>query len=283
MILAILTLSFNLQMGYTGIMSFCHAAFYGIGAYCSALLVMRLGISSWLAILIAAIFTATIAACVGYPSLKIKHVYFAMTTQCFGWFVTLVITNWDALTGGPMGLLGIPPPDPIQIPFIGAIHFNSLTSFYFLALALLSLIFLFIFKIINSKIGRIFIAIREDERLAECLGVNTSLYKLLSFTIGAFLASIAGSFYAHYFQILSPYSFTMLQSIGIFAMAMFGGKGTIVGPLMGAVFLTIVYEGTRFFKEMRYVSYGIAMVVTILFIPDGIWGTIKKKFMKAET
>jgi len=267
----ILALSLNLIVGYTGQLSLGHAAFYGIGAYISALFSIKLGISFIPALLIASFITAFIGLLIGYPVLKLRGPYFVIATLAFGAIVRQILVNWISLTGGPMGLRGIPPPT-LKIPYLFTIEILSRQSYYYLIFILVILTLYVNFRIVNSGIGRTFMAIREDETLAQFTGINTSKYKILSFIIGVFFAGAAGSFYAHYMCFLSPDSFTIAESQTILVLVLVGGKGSILGPIVGAIIFTILPEILRTVGEFRLVMYSLILIVTVLFFPDGIMG-----------
>jgi len=184
-IYAILAGSYDLTTGYTGPLTFCHGAFYGIGAYTSALLTLKAGLPFWAAFPLSGIMVFIFAAVIGYPGLKLKGHYFAVTTFFFGHFIYLVILNSVSLTNGPMGLRNIPPPEG----FLG-ISFTSLNSSYYLILIFGVLAVVFLYFLVNSGIGKILISIRENEELSEAIGVNTSLYKVLAFSVGAGIAGL---------------------------------------------------------------------------------------------
>lgn len=276
LIYAILALSYNLIMGYTGQLSFCHAAFYGVGAYSSALLTINTGVSFWVAFPLAGITSMALAAGVGYPALKLRGAYFAITTFFFGWFVYLVLLNWVSLTGGPLGLRGIRPPDPIWIG-TWAIDFSSDIAFYYFVLAVFLLTTLSLYGLINSKIGRIFISIREEETLAESLGINTSIYKLLSFSLSAFFAGITGSLCAHFIGFLHPVTFSWGESVMILVMTVVGGVGTSLGPVFGAGIIRFLLEFLRFINPgLRIILWAASFIIIVIFEPRGIMGLFKK-------
>jgi len=277
----ILALSLNLIVGYTGQLSLGHAAFYGIGAYASALLSMKLNISFIPALLIAGFLSAFIGLVIGYPVLKLRGPYFVIATLAFGEIVRHVFINWVSLTGGPMGLRGIPPPI-IKIPYLFTIKILSRGSYYYLIFILVMLTIYVNFRIVNSGIGRTFIAIREDDILAKFIGINTAKYKILSFVIGVFFAGVAGSFYAHYACFLSPDSFTSAESETILVLLLVGGKGSLLGPIIGAIIFSILPEVLRTAGELRLAIYALILIFTLLFFPDGIMG-IDKLFLKNES
>ena len=200
MLFSMLTASYDLMTGYTGPLSFCHAAFYGLGAYTSALLTIKTGMSFWLAMPLSAITVFVFAAIVGFPALKLRGHYFAVTTFFFGHFMYLVFLNAKDLTKGPLGLGGIKPPDSIF-----GIDFSNMNNIYYLILFFGILTVAFLYILVNSNMGRMLISIRENEDLAQAVGVNTAFYKVLAFATSAGLAGMTGSFFAHFFPSAPPF------------------------------------------------------------------------------
>ena len=199
MLFSMLTASYDLMPGYTGPLSFCPAAFYGIGAYSSALLTLNTGMSFWLALPISTIGVFLFAVVVGYPALKLRGHYFAVTTFFFGHFVYLVLLNSREITKGPLGLGGISPPDSIF-----GIDFGNMTAMYYLILVFGIITVAFLFALVHSGVGRMLISIRENEDLAEASGVSTAFFKVLAFSISSGLAGMAGCLFAHFFRLLHP-------------------------------------------------------------------------------
>jgi len=203
----ILTVSLNLILGYTGQISIAHGAFFGIGAYTSALLTLKLNMSFWLALPLAGLMAFVFGLLVGYPTLRLKGAYFAIASMCFGLVINVIITHWLDLTRGTMGLPGIPPPNPIPIPFVGTITFHSMVSKFYLILAFLYVTIFIIHRIVNSRTGRSCIAISQDEILAEAIGVYLMRYKVVAFAISAFFAGIGGSLFSIFFWLYQPRGF----------------------------------------------------------------------------
>lgn len=280
LIYGILTSSYNLVMGYTGQLSFCHAAFYGVGAYSSVLLtgvyvnglLVSRSLPFWVAFPLAGVISAILAAGVGYPALKLRGAYFAVTTFFFSWFVYLIFLNWVDVTNGPLGLRGIPPPDPIL-----GLTFKSYINYYYLVLAVFIVTVVFLYYLINSNIGKIFIAIREDATLAESLGIDAMKYKILSFAIGAFFAGLAGSLFAHFLRYINPASFSWYWSDIILVMTVVGGCGTIIGPIIGAGLIQALFEFLRPIDPgLRMIMVFTASIIAVIFEPRGVVGLGKK-------
>ncbi len=273
----ILALSLGLIVGFIGELSLGHAAFFAIGAYTSALITKDLGLSFWITLPLAVTLTAFAGLLVGYPSLKLKGPFFAITTLAFGEITRLVINNLEWLTRGAMGLPGIKPPDPITIPKLFTIDFYDRRAFYYLILLFVFLAIIIIYRIVYSRVGRAFVAIREDEVLAKSIGINAMRYKRMAFVVASAMAGLAGCLYAHYFLFISPVTFDVAQSINIVLMVIIGGSNSILGPILGAFLITLLPEILRAIAEYRMVIYGAILVFAIIFMPEGIVGTIKDR------
>ena len=277
-IFTILSVGLNLIVGYTGIPSLGHAAFSCVGAYTSSLLALRLGISPWIGLLLGACTAAVIGMLIGLPSLRIKDDYLALTTFGLGLIVYSIAKNWTGLTRGPMGLPGIP-----GFSLFG-FQLSSAGTFLLLVIAITALTYFVIGRIVNSPFGRILRAIREDETATLAMGKNVARYKIIVFVIGAFFAGIAGSLYAHYITFIDPSSFTVMESITILLMVVFGGMGNLWGSLIGAAVLIIFPELLRFLglpssvaAPLRQMLYGLLLIVLMLYRPQGILGKFRFK------
>jgi len=262
----ILTLSLNLVTGYAGQFCLGWAAFYGIGAYTSALLVLKLGWSFWLALPMGGIVAALFGVLLGIPTMRLRDIYLAITTLGFGEIIRLILLNWNDLTRGAMGLPGIPAPSLFGISLD-----NNYFYYYFMVFLVLSTIGA-MSRIIDSRLGRALIAIREDELAAKSMGIDTTRYKVIAFAIGAFFAGIAGSFYAHYTSFIDPATFSFSESIVVLSMVVLGGMGSIIGSIFGAVVLTLLPEILRDVAEYRMIIFGLIMMVVMLVRPQGIFG-----------
>jgi branched-chain amino acid transport system permease protein len=272
----ILTLSLNLILGYTGLASLGHAAFSCVAAYTSALLALNYGVSSWLGLLIGAVVAALSGLVIGFPSLRLKGDYLALATFGLGVIVYSVTKNWVSLTRGPMGLPGIP-----GFSILGY-EFSSVWHYLIIVLLFVVLTYFVIRRVVNSPFGRTLQAIREDEVAALAMGKNVNKYKLTVFVIGAFFAGIAGSLYAHYITFIDPSSFTVMESITILLMVVFGGMGSLSGSFVGAAILVILPEMLRFLgmpssvaAPLRQMIYGLLLVILMLKRPQGILGRYK--------
>ncbi|MGI6253588.1 MAG: branched-chain amino acid ABC transporter permease [Aminivibrio sp.] len=274
-IYAVLALSLSLLVGFTGQVSMGHAAFYGMGAYTSAILSIRLGLSFWLTFWIAGVSAGFAAYVIGKLVLRLRGHVLAITTAFFGVLVAVVMNNWIPVTNGPMGITGIPRPTAFSL-FGLPVALESRTDYYFLGLVFVAGVLYFLWRIERSRIGDSMIAVRENEELAASIGIDTMKSKVLAFTIGGALAGLAGSFYAHYILFISPVTFTINESINILVMVIFGGMSTLFGPVLGAICLTVLPELLRMAGELRLVIYGIALVFFIIWMPMGVWGTFRQ-------
>lgn len=273
----LLTLGLNLIAGYAGQLSLAQAAFFGIGSYTTALLMLNLKWSFWLAAPTGALFSALVAVGIGLPTLRLKGPYFVISSLGFGEIVRLIFLNWESVTRGPNGLPGIPAPDPISLGFV-TLTFESRMENYYLILTVILIVLYLYYNLVESRVGRALRAIRNDYIAAEVMGIHVAFYKILAFGLGAFLSGLSGGLYAGYIRFISPDTFTIGESINILIMMVLGGMGTIIGPILGAVSITYLLETMRVFADYRLVIYGLLMFFVILYLPYGIAGLGKNLF-----
>ncbi len=270
---AVLSLSWNFICGYAGIFTFGHQGFFGIGAYLSALLAMKAGISPWLGLLIGGIVPACLSFLIGLPCLRLRAApYIALTTLGFSEIARITCMNLVDLTRGELGLWGIPPLPDLHIGSL-AISFSGVSRipYYYVMLIIFLATAIVLYQQIHSPTGLALKAIRESQDAAESLGVPITRYKLLAFIISSFFAGLVGAFYAHYIVILTPTSiFSVGIMVEIVAITLIGGLGTFSGPVIGAFILTIGLEYLRAFGEYRFMIYGALLVIIILFMPKGL-------------
>ena len=281
MIFGIFASAWNLVTGFAGLKTFGHHAFFGLGAYGSALLAIHLGISPWVTIWLGGLIAAAAGLLIGTPILRIRSMpHVAIVTLGFAEIVRICVANLSGLTRGEMGLWGIPQFEGFTLPFFGKVSFTPAdkVSFYYLALALTVLMLVVIIRLMRSKTGLAMLAMRDGEDAAESLGVNLTRMKLMVFGLSAFIVGIAGAFYAHYLSILTPASAVGVDlMISIIAMVLVGGLGTISGPLVGAVVLTLLIEVMRDLENYRLLGYGALIVVIVMFLPKGLV-TLRERF-----
>jgi len=271
MLYAVLTGSYDILTGYTGPLTFCHGAFYGIGAYTSALLTLRAGFPFWVAFPASGVTVFLFAALIGYPALRLRGHYFAVTTFFFAHFIYLVILNSVTLTSGPLGLGGIKPPEG----FLG-IDFSVLRASYYLILIYGVIVIVALWLFIRSGVGKLLVTIRENEELSEAIGVNTSFYKVLAFSIGAGVAGLTGSLFAHFFRLLHPTTFAWMTSEMVVIMSLVGGLGTLIGPIIGAGIVTLILELMRFAPELRLIIWSVALIAILIIEPRGLMGLVQR-------
>ncbi|MGA2526672.1 MAG: branched-chain amino acid ABC transporter permease [Smithellaceae bacterium] len=267
-------LSLNLILGYTGQASLAHGAFFGIGAYGVAIMMQTLGWSFWIALPLSALMTAFIGFLVGFLALRTRGAYFAIVTMCLGEIVGLVISNWVELTGGANGINGIAPPGAISLPFIGQISFEGQTPKYYLILVFLIFTLFFMHRLVNSLKGLTFMACRNNELLAEAVGINTFKTKLLSFVVSIFFVSMAGGLYAILMGSISPSVASLGITFNFLLYVLLGGAATLVGPVLGSFALPVLQENLQFLQEYQMVLFGVLLVVVIIYAPRGLMGVI---------
>jgi len=275
-IFIIMALSWNLLSGYTGQLNLGHAAFFGIGAYTSAIAAMELGISPWIGLIAGGVTSAFFGFLLGIPSLRLSGPYLAITTIGFAEILRLVAVNWVELTRGSLGLSGVPLLSPIQ--FGGwEMKFYFERDYYYVVLAAVLLTVFCIRRLVHSEFGVSLQALRDDEIGARSIGINTATYKLAAFTISAFFAGVAGGLFAHFTRLVSPETMALHTTFDTLTMVMVGGLGTIAGPILGAIVLTFLSEGLRYLEDfikidIRLVIYGLMLIFTILFMRRGLIG-----------
>ncbi len=262
----LMALGFDLVLGYLGELSLGHAAFFGIGAYTTALLTRNFGTPFPLDLLLAGLFTGIFGLLIGAPSLRLRGPYFAIVTFGFAEILHLVALNWTALTRGPMGLPDIPHAQ------LGPFRITSELGYYYLVLALIGVAILVTRRLLESTVGHAFLAIRENEELASAAGIPTFRFKLLAFVIGMIFTGAAGSVYARYVHFVDPTAFSFYYTVTVVSMVIVGGQGSIAGTTLGALAFTLVPEYLRVAERARLVIFGALLMLAIVFMPDGLRG-----------
>ena len=268
-IFVVVAISLDLMVGYVGQLSLAHAAFFALGAYTSALLFVRLKWSMWIGLPAAAILTGLVAFALGWVILRVRGHRFIIITVAFAEIMRLVAGNWIDLTRGFVGLPGLAIPG-LYVPGIGSVDISSKTRFYYVALAAAVLAFLACRRLVRSRTGRMFVLIRDNEVLAESLGISAFRYCMIAFVFGAALAGAAGSLYAHYVGFVSPDLFNFSYVTIVLIMVILGGKGTLVGPALGAVIFTFLPELLREASNWRMLIFSSTLILAALFMPRGI-------------
>ena len=250
----IMAVSLNLINGYTGQFSLGHAGFMAVGAYVGVVATVNFHLPLIAALLLGAVCAGILGFCIGLPTLRLRGDYLAIATLGLGEIIRIVIMNIEYV-GGAAGFKGIP----------------HLTNFTWVFFAMLFTLF-FIKNFVNSSHGRACIAIRENEIAAEAMGVNTTKYKVMAFTIGAAFAGVAGGLFAHQFYLISPNSFTFLSSFNYLIMVVLGGMGSITGSIAGAFVVTFISAALASFPEMRMIIYALALILLMFYRPQGLFG-----------
>jgi branched-chain amino acid transport system permease protein len=270
----ILAISLNLIIGYCGQVSLGHAAFYGLGAYASALVTIHWQFPFFLALLVAAFVAALFGLGLGIPTLRLKDDYLAIVTLGFGVIIDIVLLNLN-ITGGPDGLTRIPPPT------LGGVNFRHKGEYLLLVAFFVISTLLLVYRLVHSRHGRALKAIRDHEVTAKVMGINAAAYKIAIFTLSAGLAGLAGSLYAHYITFINPESFGLHTSILILTMVVLGGMGSIGGSVLGACTLTVLPELLRRFADYQDLIYGALLIAMLIWRPQGLLGAGKmsRKFI----
>ena len=269
----------NILTGMAGQISLGQGAFIGVGAYASALLVTKLGFSFWLALPLAGLITGLVGLFFGIPSLRIKGLYLAIATLAAQVIIEFVIVHWRSLTNGTSGIL-------VPSPSIGGFEFDSDNSYFYIIYSFLVLGLLFVRNLQRTRVGRAFIAVRDNDIAAEVLGVDVFRYKLLAFFISSFYAGVTGSLWAHYTTIITPEHFTIGVSVNYLAMIIIGGLGQVLGAVFGAIFITLLPELLRVIAgtlsgiypnigdsmgALREIVFGLAVILFLIYEPDGLY------------
>ncbi len=268
LIYSLFALGLNILTGYTGITSFGHAGFFAIGAYTTAILSTKFSMPPIITIFFASFFTGLYSFVIGLPVMRISGIYLAMLTLGSAEFVRLVTINWSSLTGGPLGIS--------RIPAISLFNFsiNSDRSFFFF-LYIILIIFTFMFyRITKSHFGESLVAIKDDERAAEAIGIPCAKNKLISFFISGFYSGLAGALYAHFDRYISPDAFTFSLSVLVLCMVILGGMGSISGSISGAFIIVILLEYLQPLGDYRLLIYGLLLTIMISYYPQGIIGIL---------
>ena len=282
LIYGIVGVGLMLLAGFTGLFSIGHAAFLGVGAYTEAVLV-NAGMPFPLALAAAAVLSAAVGVLVGLPALRVKGMYLGISTMAFGFIVAEVFARWESVTGGNAG-------KHVKAPAIGGWALDSGVEFYMLCLVLAIVSTLGILNLLRSPTGRAFVAIRDSEISAQCMGIHLARYKTLSFAISAALGGLGGALYAHMIKFLSPDQFDIVQSIDLLLMVVIGGLGSVHGAFLGAIFLITMPQlinGAKDFLPdvvgqapgLKAAVYGLVLIAFVLFEPLGLYG----RWLKVRT
>ncbi len=279
LIYVMLGLGLNIVVGLGGLLNLGYVAFYAVGAYSYALLNHHFGINFWIALPIGALLSTIFGLIVGFPVLRLRGDYLAIVTLAFGEIIRLVLENWNDFSFGPSGIANIPHPGFFGIKF----SLEQVTIYIYFLMILLTILTIFIVhRLENSRLGRAWIAMREDEVACQTMGINVTKAKLTSFALGATWAGLAGVMFAAKITFINPSSFTIWESIMILCIVVLGGMGSILGVIIAAFILILLPEYLRVFSMYRYLIYGALLVVMMVFRPGGIINAKRKVYQYKE-
>ncbi len=292
-----LGLGLNIVVGVSGLLNLGYVAFYAIGAYTYALLNHYFGLGFWLCLPLGALTATVLGLLLGFPVLRLRGDYLAIVTLGFGEIVRLLLTNLDMVTRGQRGIANISPPSFFGIDLNGTVKpvlLNWLPTLdpvldlnkaflFFIILALVILTILAVFRLENSRLGRAWLALREDEIACQAMGINRTRAKLTAFALGATWAGLAGVVFASQITFINPSSFTFMQSVMILSIVVLGGMGSIPGVIIGAVVLIVLPEYLRAFSDYRMLLFGAAMVLMMVFRPGGLIQSVRQAYVYRPT
>jgi branched-chain amino acid transport system permease protein len=296
-IFTIAAMSLNLLLGYTGQLSLGHVAFFGIGAYVSALTSLGFDVElfggfhvvhePWpvvYGLLFAIVFSGLCGYLVGKLSFRVRGAYFVIVTISFAEVVRLVALNWVELTQGPLALTNIPP-FTVGFPGIGYTNLYGKIGNYYLVLGVGVVAYVVIKHLVESRIGRAMVALKENESLAVSIGINVTHYLVLAAVVSAAIAGASGSLYAHYLRIIDPDIFLFLYTVTMVIMVITGGKGTLAGPVVGGALFGAIPVIVRSFAapEVQWILYGAFMIAIIFVLPQGIVPALQRWFARGQT
>ena len=266
---SVIGMAWNLLGGYCGQVSFGHAAFFGVGAYTSGILYSKFGISAWWGMPVSIIVVTVFALVIGFICLRLRGPFFALGTLAVGVILRVTAENLTNITEGNLGIM------------IRERTWVGKTWYFYIILALAALVFFLVRKVVESKLGYYFVAIREDQDAAESLGINTTYYKTIALCLSAVLTGLAGAFYTNYMGYIDPKVVFALHDISIVAImvVMVGGVATYWGPIIGSAIMVILAEAIRSVPKLgaaHYTLFGILLIIIIIFLPNGIIGDIPK-------
>src|SRR3954454_23174809 len=279
----LLALGLDFILGYAGQLNLGQSAFYGLGAYVSTLLITKFGAPFWIAFAGGVAFAGLAGMILALFAVRLRGHYLAIASLGFAVITYQILLNWISLTQGPLGIYAIPPQPAIAIPALPVVDFRNPVALFYLVAAFALLTYFVLDQIVRSPIGETLTAIREDEISAASLGINATAWKVFAFGIGAAVGGAAGCFYAPFFGTLVPDAFFITESFTILAMVIVGGVGTLIGPVFGAILLTLLPELLHGIGDLRLVVYGLALTLVVLFMPGGLvqaWRLIRARFGK---
>jgi branched-chain amino acid transport system permease protein len=266
----LLAIGLDFVLGYAGQLNIGQSAFYGIGAYASTLLIMKLAVPFWVAFALGVLISGIAGALLSLFAVRLRGHYLAIASLGFAVITYQILLNWISLTQGPLGIYAIAPPPPITLPWRPPIAFTNLTNLFYLIAGFALLVYFILDQLVRSPIGEALTAIREDELSAASLGIDAPKWKAFAFAVSSAVAGAAGCFYASFVGTLVPDAFFITESFSMLAMVIVGGMGTLIGPVFGAILLTILPELLRGIGDLRLIVYGAAVTLVVLFMPGGL-------------
>jgi branched-chain amino acid transport system permease protein len=278
LIFVVLGLGLNITVGLAGLLDLGYIAFFAVGAYTYALLNSHFGLGFWICLPLGGLLGMLFGMVLGFPILRLRGDYLAIVTLGFGSITKIVLENWDTVTGGAAGIANIPRPELFSLVLDG--REKSVYSYY-LVLALVALTIFVTNRLKNSRIGRAWMALREDEIACVAMGVDMARTKLSAYALGAFWAGLVGVIFAAHNSFINPDSFTFMDSAMILAMVVLGGMGSILGVIIAALALKLLPEYLRAFAEYRMLIFGGVMVLMMLFRPQGLISNMRRKYEDA--
>ena len=265
-----LAIGLDFVLGYAGQLNLGQSAFYGIGAYASTLLITLLGAPFWIAFIGGVLLSGFAGMLLAIFAVRLRGHYLAIASLGFAVITYQVLLNWISLTQGPLGIYAIAPPPPLRIIGLPVIEFGDLANLFYLTAGFALLTYILLDQLVRSPVGETLTAIREDEVSAASLGINCSKWKVFAFAVSSAVAGAAGCFYASFVGTLVPDAFFITESFTVLAMVIVGGMGTLIGPALGAILLTILPELLRGIGDLRLIVYGISVTLVVLFMPGGM-------------
>jgi branched-chain amino acid transport system permease protein len=266
----LLAIGLDFVLGYAGQLNIGQSAFYGIGAYASTLFIMKLAVPFWIAFALGVLISGIAGALLSLFAVRLRGHYLAIASLGFAVITYQVLLNWISLTQGPLGIYAIAPPPPITLPYLPRVVFSNAANFFYLTAGFALLVYFILDQLVRSPIGETLTAIREDELSAASLGIDGPKWKAFAFAISSAVAGAAGCFYASFVGTLVPDAFFITESFSILAMVIVGGMGTLIGPVFGAILLTMLPELLRGIGDLRLIVYGASVTLVVLFMPGGL-------------
>lgn len=270
-VIAIAVYGLDVMLGYTGQLSLAQGGFFGIGGYTAGILMASYEVSFWIALPAAVAMTAALGYVIGLAALRTRGDYFAIFTLAVGVMIVIIIERWENVTGGTDGLIGIPPPSSI-----GPLHFDSLNAQYYLVLFFLVLTIYVVWSLVNSLVGRTFVAVRNSEELARAVGIDAGKTHQLSFVISAALAGLGGALYAVFLGYIGPAMGGVQMTFMMLVYLMIGGVASLAGPLLGTLLVTSLMQFLQGFAQYQMMALGPILVIVIIFFPQGLAGLAKR-------